>query len=137
TTTRNTDNHSSLRLLKCPITPPQSNYRVRTASGSERWLLMNLIWEPRSLPLAVLTLVRQRIDNVIDPEFISLVRLINRLEWIVRPLPPIAHIVIVVDDHHQPPGAVFQPKELRRQPTVTAIHRPQLKRLDRKETVED
>src|SRR6266542_3222740 len=64
-------------------------------------------------PLSTVSM-RQRVHNVIDPEFISLVRLFDRPERIVRKLPVIAHVIIVIDDHHQPPVLVLQAPEFRR-----------------------
>src|SRR5713226_5186000 len=74
-----------------------------------------------ALSLCDLTLMRQRIKDVVDAEFVSGVRVVNRLERVIRPLPPIANVVVVVDDHHQAAVLVFDAQELR--PAGLAIGR--------------
>src|SRR5262245_14644162 len=85
-----------------------------------------------------LGLVRHSINNIIHAEFISLVRLFDRPERVVGKLPPITHVVIVIDRHHQTAGFVFEPPELRiKRIAPGVIHGVKLEGLDRKETVEN
>src|SRR5689334_2903152 len=66
--------------------------------------------------------VAQRIDNVVDPKLVGFVGFVNGKKRIARPLPIIAHVIVVVDDHHQPASVIFEPVELRRPPAVRRIH---------------
>src|ERR1041384_1627262 len=80
--------------------------------------------------------VRQRIKDVVDAKFISALSIFRRqwLEGMARPLPVITLVVVVVDYHHQPAVLVLQAEKHR---LASIVRRPHVKRLDRKETIED
>src|SRR5262245_66556509 len=67
-------------------------------------------------------LVCERVNDVVDPKLVGLVGGVNGIEWIARPLPVIAHVIVVVHDHHQPASTVFQPIELRRPHAIRRLY---------------
>src|SRR5689334_7851564 len=80
--------------------------------------------------------MRQCIDNIVDAEFIGLIGLFNGAKRIIGELPEIADVIVVVDNHHQPPGIIFQAPELRPLglpgDVSSTVDRLQIQRLDRK-----
>src|SRR6266511_1387058 len=70
----------------------------------------------------LMSLVCERVDDVVDPKLVGLVGGVNGIEWIARPLPVIAHVIVVVHDHHQPASTVFQPIKLRRPPAIRRLY---------------
>src|SRR5215471_1523518 len=79
-------------------------------------------------------LVRQRVNYVVYAKPIGVVGILDRLKGIVGPLPPIAHVIVEIDDHHQASLIVCHAVEDGLAPVV---RRPNVERFDREETIED
>src|SRR5262245_3483828 len=80
---------------------------------SSSWFLVSCSNQKLETRNAKQPLVRQRIKDVVDAEFVSGVGVVNRLERVVRPLPPITDVIVVVYDHHQSSVLIFHPQEFR------------------------
>src|SRR5215467_7863766 len=101
----------------CNLSPLKTRRDLFSMSGND--LLVSGLSRPSSGDMA---LVCERVDDVIDPELVGLIGGVNGIKWIARPLPVIAHIIVVVHDHHQPASTVFQPIKLRRPPAIRRLY---------------
>src|SRR5262245_59860675 len=98
----------------------------------------SLITATVSVAISLLNSVGYRVEQVVHAELVCIVCIVNRHERIIGPLPVIAHVVVVVDYHHQSAVFVFDSQKLRLQVHSPVDRRRQdIQRLYRKEAIKD